>query len=110
LPERLSSDVRHHIIEKTIGLARVIYREDVGMSEPGRDLYFPQEPLRGESLGDPRAEYLDGYAAAVFEILGEINSGHPARTELAFDAVAVGERGSELLLYRHARRYGKRAE
>jgi hypothetical protein len=110
LPERLSSDVRHHIIEKTIGLARVRHGEDVGVSEPGGDLYFPQEPLRGESLGDPRAEYLDGYAAAVLEILGEIDGGHPARTELAFDAVAVGERSSELLLYRHARRYGERAE
>ena len=41
------------------------------------------------------AEDLDGDLAVVLEVVGEVDGGHAARAELAFEAVAVGEGGGQ---------------
>jgi hypothetical protein len=38
---------------------------------------------------------LDGHLAVVLQVLGEIDGGHSAGTELALEEVAIGEGGGE---------------
>ena len=44
-------------------------------------------------------EHLDRDFAVVLEVLGEVDGGHPARSELAPDRVAAAERRAEARLY-----------
>ena len=75
------------------GLARVVYREDVGMNQPGGYLDFAVESggeacLRRQ-LG---AQHFDRDGPPVFEVVGMIHHRHAASPELARDLVAIGER------------------
>ena len=65
------------------------------MSEPGRDFYFPQEPLAADHRGQLGTQDLQRDPAVVLDVLGEIDRSHPARAELTLDPVAVGERGGQ---------------
>jgi len=40
-------------------------------------------------------QHLERHLAIVLEILGEVDGGHPTRTELALDRVAIGEGDGE---------------
>ena len=60
-----------------------------------RGLDLRQEPLGAEDSGQLGLEYLDRDFAVVFQVLGEIDHGHPALSQLTLDAVAVREGCSE---------------
>ena len=53
------------------------------------------KPLRADHGGQLGAQHLDRHLAIVAEVVRQVDGGHPARTELALDAVAVGEGGGK---------------
>ena len=59
------------------------------MGELRGDLDLAQEPLGPERRGNLGAEHLEGDAALVAEVPGEVDRGHPAAAELALDRVAI---------------------
>jgi len=65
------------------------------MPEPRRDLDLLDEAVGADAGGELRAQHLHRDAAAVLEILGEIHARHPARADLALDAVARAQRVDE---------------
>ena len=48
LAKRFAFDVRHHVIEKTVGFARIEQRKDVRMIQPRRELDLAQKTLGAE--------------------------------------------------------------
>src|SRR5262249_35151778 len=59
-----------------------------------------QEALGAQDSGQVRPEDLDGDAAVMLEIVGEIDSCHPTATDVPLDRVAPGKgglQGGELL-------------
>ncbi len=101
LPQRLSLDVGHDVVEEPVGAARIEDAEDVGMLEPGRDLDLLSEPIGAEGGRQVGAQHLDRHLAVVLEVLGEIDRGHPARAEFPLDSVAVGQGCSETINSAH---------
>ena len=83
-------DVRHDVIEETVGFAGVVQREDVRVLELGSDLDLAEEPFRAKGGGQLGPQYLDRHLAMVFQILGEVHRRHAAGTHLFLDGVAVG--------------------
>ena len=65
------------------------------MLEVRGGLDLAQEALGADDGGELGAEDLDGDGAIVLEVVREVDGGHAARTELALDAVAVGQRRSK---------------
>ncbi len=63
--------------------------------EARRGLDFMDETLGAEHGGEFGAQDLYGDLALVLEVLGEVDGGHPAFAEAAFEPVAVGEGGFE---------------
>ncbi len=61
------------------------------MLQVGGDLDLGQEPVAPDDGRELRMQDLDGHLAAVLQVLGEIDRGHAALTELALDAVTVTE-------------------
>ena len=87
--KRFAVDVRHDVVEKPAGLARVEQREDVRVLKPGGGLDFLQKPIgteRGRQVG---AEHLDRDRAAVADVVREVHRRHAALSELALEHVAV---------------------
>src|SRR6185312_7169382 len=82
---------------EAVSRARVEQREDVWMLQAcgGGDLLH--KPLGPEDRRELGLQHLDRHVALVLEILGEEHRGHPAGPKLAFDAVAAGESGVELV-------------
>ena len=95
IPQRLSFDVGHYVIQQTGGFARIVQRQDVGVVEPGRELDFPEKALGAEGGGDLGAQDLDSDGAAVPEIAREVHGGHPPVPQLALEGVAVGQRRAQ---------------
>ena len=89
LPERLPLLVRHHVVEEAIRLARIVERQDVGVMKLSRDLYFAEKPVWAERGSQVGTEDLDGHLALMLQVLGEVDGGHPARTEFPLDGVAA---------------------
>jgi hypothetical protein len=54
-------------------------------------LDLAQETLGADHGGQFGAEDLDGDAAVVLQVVGEVDGGHAAGAELALEAVAVGQ-------------------
>ncbi len=65
------------------------------MGEPGGDPDFVGEPLGAEQRPQLGPEHLDRHLAAVLQIVGQVDRGHPAPAELALDGVPARERGAE---------------
>ena len=63
------------------------------MLQLGGDFDLTEEAVRPERRGEVRLQDLDRHLAVVLQVLGEIDRGHPAGTELALDCVSVGEGG-----------------
>jgi hypothetical protein len=59
------------------------------MLQLGRHPDFPVEPFGPEICRQFRVQNLDGDLAPVLDILGQIDSRHPASAELALDTVAI---------------------
>jgi hypothetical protein len=73
------------------GLTAVEQRQDVGVLEAcgGGDL--PQKALGPEHGGELRPEDLERDLSLVLQVLGQVDRGHAALTELMLDAVAALE-------------------
>jgi len=63
------------------------------MPEPGGDPDLLEEPLRAERGGELGAQDLEGDGTIVAEIVCQVDRGHAAASELALDAVAIGQGG-----------------
>ena len=93
--QRLALEEGHDVEQLAVGVARVEQRDDVRMAEPRGDLDLAQEAIGPDGVGELRLEQLDGDLAAVPQVVGEIDGGHPAAADHALDAVAAGERRTE---------------
>ncbi len=82
-------DGGHHVVEKALGLARVVQRQDVRMLQPGRDLDLPEEALRTHGRRQLAAQHLHGDFAPVLHVLGQVHDGHAAAPQLALEQVAI---------------------
>ena len=87
LAQRFTLDVRHYIVQKSIGRARVEERKYVRMIESRGELDLSQETIRAERCGEIRMKNLECDDAIVLAILREINRRHSASSELAVDRV-----------------------
>ena len=65
------------------------------MLELGDQLNLAEEAVGPNGLGHNRLENLDGYRAAVTEILAEVDDGHATAAQLTLDSVAFSERRVE---------------
>jgi hypothetical protein len=96
--------VRHDVVEEPVGLAGVVEREDVRMTELGSDLDLAQEAFRTYCSSELRTKDLYGNLATVFEVLGKIDRRHPTATNDALNSIAVSEGSFEAIeLVRHGR-------
>ena len=98
LAERLAFDVRHHVVQEPI--RRCPSRRAAGCADgwsARRGLDLHHEALGAEHRCELGLEDLHRDQAVVLEVLGQIDGGHAARTELALDGVAVCEGGGETL-------------
>ncbi len=89
--------VWHHVIQKAVRFAGVVEREDVRVLEPSGRLDLAQETLGAQRGRQLRAQDFDRHLAAVFEVFGEIDHGHPATTELTIEGIAAGQRRFQAL-------------
>ena len=92
--QALSLHVRHGEPEPAGGLARVVDGQDVGMLEPGGEPDLALEPVIAEA-GETGVQDLQRHRPVVAEVERQIDGSHAAPAELALDAVAVLERGSQ---------------
>ena len=58
---------------------------------------LPQKPLGTYDRGDLMPEHFECDGAAVLEFVGQVYRRHPAPSELALDAVTVGDGGPKRL-------------
>jgi hypothetical protein len=63
----------------------------VGVLEPGGELDLAEKALGAEGAGQLGVEHLEGDGAVVAEVLREVDGGHAATSELADQAVTVGQ-------------------
>ena len=104
--QRFAADERHHVVQKPVRRPGVDQGEDVRMIEPRADADLVQEPLAAEHGGELRTQHLEGDVALVLEVMGEKNRCHPARADLALDAIAVRQhRGQPRAHLAHERPY-----
>ena len=66
------------------------------MLQRGGRLDLGEKPLAAQRRGEIGVEHLDRDAAIVLHVVREVHGRHAAATELALDAVAIGERLTEL--------------
>jgi hypothetical protein len=97
LPQRLSVDEGHDVVEKAVRLARVEEGQDVGVLEVRGRADFGQEPIGPDDRRQFRAQYLDGDLAVVANVVGEIDRGHAALAQLTLDALAALQGGVEAI-------------
>src|SRR5439155_4402671 len=83
----------HHIVEERARLAGVVQGEDMGMGEARRDLDLAQEALGTEGGRQFGTEHLDRDAAAVFQVLGQVDRRGAPVAELPVDRVTIGQGG-----------------
>jgi hypothetical protein len=95
LAQRLSVHCGHHVEQNSVNLARIEERDDVGMVEPRGELDLAQKAIGTHRVRHVFTEHLERDVAAVLHVVREIHRRHPALPELALDAIAAGERGSE---------------
>ncbi len=91
LPQRVSLDIGHDIVDQAIDLIGVVERQDMGMVKASRDLNLTQEPGGSHLGGQVGAEHLYGDRALVLEVVGQEYLGHAALPQLSLDLVPRGE-------------------
>ncbi len=69
----------------------VVHCQDVGVLEPGAELDLAEEAVGAQGSREVGMENLEGHGAVVAEVLGQVDGGHAAPTELALDAVATSQ-------------------
>lgn len=86
--QRLSRDVRHHIVKLAVRFPGVVDGKDVGMTEVRCEIDLASEALRPQSEPDIGEEHLDRDLPVVLEVAREVHGSHGPVTELALDLVA----------------------
>ena len=89
--QRFALDIRHDIIEETVGGSRIMNAQNVRMLQAGGDFDFLHEAIGAEGGREVGTEDLECYLALVVDVFGEIHRRHPALAQLALDDVAVTE-------------------
>ena len=62
------------------------------MLQAGGQLDLAKEPLATERLRQIGTQHFDCDFAIVLVVVGEVDRGHPARSELALESIVIGER------------------
>src|SRR5213594_24652 len=89
--ERFALDERHDVEHRGVDLAGVEQGKDVGVLEVGGGLDFLEEARGADDGRELLVHNLDGDFAIVPGVVGEVDGGHAAGTELALERVAVGQ-------------------
>jgi hypothetical protein len=84
-------DIWHHVIEEAVDLSRVVEGQDMGMLEVGSDGDLAEESLGTKRSREIGSQDLHRHLAVVARIFREVDRCHPARAELALDAVTISE-------------------
>jgi hypothetical protein len=71
-------------------------RQDVRVLQAGRETDLAKEAFRAESGGDLGVQHLERDLPRVFEVLRQIDGGHPSASELALDGVSIAQSVSQL--------------
>src|SRR5438876_10924549 len=91
LAQRLTFDVRHHVVEKSLDLSGIEKRKNVWMIEPRDDFDLAEKSLRPDRLGESGVKNFQRNDALVFGVLREADGSHPTPTELAVNGVGGSE-------------------
>ncbi len=91
-PQRFAADERHDVVEDAVGLAGIEQRKDVRVAEARRDLDLALKPLGAEGRGQVRMEELEGDEPSVLDVAGQVDRGHAAAPDLAFQPVVRRQR------------------
>ena len=67
------------------------------MREARGELDLPEKSIVTQRHGQRRFEHLDRDLAAMLRIVREVHRGHPAATDLTQHAIAIRQRGREIL-------------
>ena len=105
--EGLALDIRHHVVEEPVRLARIVERHDVRVPQPRRDPDLPQEPLGPERRRQLGPQHLHRHRPPVPRVLRQVDHRHPARAQLAPDQVAWRQRRLDALERRRHRVAGR---
>ncbi len=101
--ERLALDIRHHVVEEPVRLARIVEREDVRVPQPRRDPDLPQETLGPERSRQLGPQHLQRHRPPVPRVLCQVDHCHPARPQLTQDQIARRQRRLDALERRRHR-------
>ena len=91
VPQRLAADVRKHVVQHAVRVARVDERQNVRMIEPRRDLDLGEEPFGAEHRPEFGAQDFERDVTIELAVVSEVDDGHSACPELALDRVALAE-------------------
>ncbi len=95
IAQRLAAHHRHHEEQDSVGVARVVDRQDVRMRQAGGELDLAREALPAQGPGEVGVEHLEGDVALMAQVARQVHGCHAARAEGALNAIAAGESGSE---------------
>ncbi len=87
IPQRLALDVRHHVVEETGGLTRVVQRQDMRVAEVGRHLDLAQEALGPEHVGQLGTQDLERHRAVMPFVARQVHGGHATVAESSEHAI-----------------------
>ena len=90
LAQRIAFDERHDVVQEPGGRARVVQRQDVGVSQVGGDVDFADKALGSHGRGNVGTQHLERDLAAVLHILGEKDRRHRPVAQLPLDGVPPG--------------------
>jgi len=97
LAQGLAGHVGHDVVEQAVHFTGVMQRKNVRVAQRRRYFDLAEEPLAAERGGQIGAQHLERHLAVVLEVVGQIDHGHAAATDLTLDGVAVGHGGLEPL-------------
>ena len=100
VPEGDPLHVRHHVVEEPVGLTGVEEGEDVRVLQPRGHLDLAEEAFAAERGGEVGTEDLHRHPAAMLDILGQVDGGHPPGAELTKDPVFGSEGGGQAFAHR----------
>ena len=90
--ERFALDIRHHVVEEPVGLARIVERHDVRVPQPCGDPDLAQEPLGPERGCQLAMKHLECDRAVVLQVVDEVDRRHAPSPQLPHQAIARRER------------------
>ncbi len=92
IAQRLSRHDRHHEVQAAARFARVVEREDMRMIQAGGQLDLSKKALAAERFREIGTQDFDRDFPAVLVVVGQVDRGHTARSELAVESILMGER------------------